>query len=78
MIAVTAVDRDTTPEYKSVRWLHVITQQTRGIYPMLLQCWATVEDGGPTLKQHWMNAPHKTDTGIHPILFQCWAKVGQH
>ena len=33
------------------------TQQTRGIHPMLLQCWASVEDGGPTLKQHWVNAP---------------------
>ena len=21
--------------------------------PMLFQCWASVEDGGPTLKQHW-------------------------
>ena len=24
---------------------------------MLFQCWASVEDGGPTLKQHWVNAP---------------------
>ena len=24
---------------------------------MLFQCWASVEDGGPTLKQHWMNVP---------------------
>ena len=23
---------------------------------MLFQCWAGVEDGGPTLKQHWVNA----------------------
>ena len=23
---------------------------------MLLQCWASVEDGGPTLKQHWVIA----------------------
>ena len=23
---------------------------------MLCQCWATVGDGGPTLKQHWVNA----------------------
>ena len=34
-----------------------VTQQTRGIHPMLFQCWASVEDGGPTLKQHWVNAP---------------------
>ena len=23
---------------------------------MLFLCWASVEDGGPTLKQHWVNA----------------------
>ena len=33
------------------------TKETRGIHPMLFQCWASVEDGGPTLKQHWVNAP---------------------
>ena len=32
------------------------TQQTRGFHPMLFQCWASVVDGGPTLKQHWVNA----------------------
>ena len=25
---------------------------------MLFQCWATVEDGGPTLKQHWVNSSY--------------------
>ena len=30
-------------------------QQTRDIYPMLFQCWATVFDAGPTLNQHWVN-----------------------
>ena len=29
----------------------------RDIHPMLFQCWASVEDGGPTLKQHWVNSP---------------------
>ena len=24
---------------------------------MLFQCWASVEDGGPTLKQLWVNTP---------------------
>ena len=33
-------------------------QQTRGIHPMLFQCWASVEDGGPSLKQHWVNSPY--------------------
>ena len=23
---------------------------------MLFQCWVSVEDGGPTIKQHWVNA----------------------
>ena len=32
----------------------VVTKQTRGIHPMLFQCWPT--DAGPTLKQHWVNA----------------------
>ena len=25
-----------------------------GLYPMLFQCWYSVVDAGPTLKQHWM------------------------
>ena len=29
------------------------SQQTRKTEPMVFQCWASVEDGGPTLKQHW-------------------------
>ena len=27
------------------------------ICPMLFQCWSTVFDAAPTLKQHWLNAP---------------------
>ena len=44
------------------RWLlapqHVAcyTQQTRGVDPMVFKCWADVEDGGQTLKQHWVHA----------------------
>ena len=33
------------------------SQQIRDIHPMLFQCWPTVFDAGPTLKQHWVNAP---------------------
>ena len=25
---------------------------------LLFQCWASVEDSGPTLKPHWVNAPY--------------------
>ena len=32
-------------------------QETRGLHPMLFQCWSSVEDAGPTLKQHWVKAP---------------------
>ena len=27
-------------------------------HPMLFQCWASVEDGGPTLKQHCVTPSH--------------------
>ena len=30
-------------------------QQTRDIEPLLVQCWASVVDGGPTLNQQWLN-----------------------
>ena len=30
-------------------------QQTRDVQPMLVQCWTSVEDDGPTLYQHWLN-----------------------
>ena len=36
------------------RWEN--TQRKRGIDQMLFWCWADVEDSGPTLKQHWVNA----------------------
>ena len=32
------------------------SQQTRDNHPMLYQCWTSVEDVGPTLIQHWVNA----------------------
>ena len=32
-------------------------QQTRDVRPMLIQSWASVADGGPTLNQHWANVP---------------------
>ena len=30
-------------------------QQTRAVDPMLFECWASLADGGPTLKQHKVN-----------------------
>ena len=32
-----------------------VTRETRGIHPMLIQCWASVEDSEPTLYQLWEN-----------------------
>ena len=31
------------------------SQQTRGVDPMAVQCWTSVEDAGPTLTSHWVN-----------------------
>ena len=44
---------DRVPD-KTEMGLHA--QQTRVINPMLFICWVSVEDGGPTLKQHWVDA----------------------
>ena len=30
-------------------------RKTRDIEPVLGYCWASVEDGGPTLNQHWLS-----------------------
>ena len=41
----------------SVAWLGA-TQQTRDIHPLLVQFWASVVDGGPTLNQQWVNVSY--------------------
>ena len=33
----------------------MISAPTKDNQPLLFQCWATVYDGGPALKQHWVN-----------------------
>ena len=33
----------------------VRSQETRDIEALLVQCWASVVDGGPTLNQQWLN-----------------------
>ena len=38
-----------------VRLVSMGSQQTRDVQPMLVQCWPTVFDAGPTLFQHWVN-----------------------
>ena len=44
------------------------SQRTRHIEPMLVQSWASVVDGGPTLTQHCFNNPANT----RQQLFQFW------
>ena len=36
-------------------WLDTWFQQTQYVYPALFQCWDSVADGGPALKQRWDN-----------------------
>ena len=33
-----------------------LSQQTRGLYPMLFQCWSSAVGGGSILKQHWVKS----------------------
>ena len=46
-----------TPHPMVVRdaYLKQSTQQTQDADLLLVQCWTTVADGGPTLKQYWVN-----------------------
>ena len=36
---------------QNIQIIHMSIQHTQAFHPMLFQCWASVEDGGPTLKQ---------------------------
>ena len=52
------------------------TEQTRDIEPLLFQCWVSVVDGGPTIKQQWLNIScYKGIRYIKPISGQCWPSV---
>ena len=50
--------------------------------PMLFECWPTVSDVGPALKQHWVNvscllgsAPVNNIRPNTATLTKCWASV---
>ena len=45
------------------------SQQTRGIQKMMFQCWTSVEDGGATLKQHWVGLIIFMPSYIYKYLF---------
>ena len=36
-------------------WCWTQPQQTRGVEPVLVWCWANIADCGPALDQHWVN-----------------------
>ena len=64
--------------------LFVQSQQTQDSEPMLFQCWPTVYDVGPTLKQHWFSVLGLQ--GCHPgymceclqlrmFTWMCWGQA---
>ena len=44
------------PHYHKHTALLPLLTKTRGIDPMLVYCWLSVVDAGPTVNQHWTNA----------------------
>ena len=48
--------------------------QTRYTDPMLVQCWSSVTDAGPTLSQHRVSASCWLGGRV---LVQCWASVAE-
>ena len=79
--------RDREPEPRTLAWRAAVltttpgppdhphaktSQQTRYINPMLVQCWASVKDGGPTLYQHWVNVWHEKNgtKRLHPLCLR--------
>ena len=50
---------------------HTHMQKTVGIHPMLFQCWPTVFDAAPTLKQDWVNTRR-----LVGIQLQLWYSRG--
>ena len=53
--------------YKLMKYI-LHSQKTRGVHPMLAQCWPTVFDAGPTLHQHWLN--FSCSLGYHSVNCQ--------
>ena len=50
-----ARDRPSSVQYKHTQPSLYITQQSQYIHPMLVRCWPSVVDGGPTLNQPRVN-----------------------
>ena len=49
------------------------------IEPMLVECWASVDEGAPAVNHHWFNVcclkVSQLTQGIDPMLFYCWADI---
>ena len=43
------------PEQETVACAYASAQETHDVEPILVSCWPTVSDGGPTLNQDWFN-----------------------
>ena len=44
-----------------------LCETAQGIHTMLFQCWPTVFDAGPTLKQHRVNVPSLLGKGSNRL-----------
>ena len=44
--------------------LSPVSQHERDIHTMLVHCWPSVADGGPTLYQHWVNVSYLLGTAL--------------
>ena len=71
----------TGPAQEATRPAHlhsisVSTHQTRDIQPVLEKCWTSVEDGGPTLNQHWVNVLYFLGINCIPANMRHWPNVG--
>ena len=54
------------------RFIPPAIQQTPYVDPMLVECWATVFDVGPTLNQHWFKAlcpPARWSARLHAATY---------
>ena len=49
---------------------NICTQQTRDIQPMLVQCWASVADAGPTLNRRRLTVSYLLGGDVEPTLVQ--------
>ena len=51
--------------YKTPAVNKYTTQQTRDSHPLLVQCWSSVYDAGPTLNQQWANVSSFAKLRLH-------------